>query len=413
MLAAYRRHRKDCVHHDLGWKYRRCRCPIWARGFIGRKAILKSLGTLDWDKAQKIIHKWEAGGELPIRQDKRPIPVVQATKEFLADSRARNLRHKTIYKYQLTFRQLVKFGERLGIRYVKEFDTRTLQKFRASWKDKNLGALKKLERLRSFFRFANLKGWIADNPATEIKIPKISMRPTSPFSPDEMLRILTAIGERIEECRPQEKDSARRLLGLVLLLRYSGLRIGDAVSCSVDRLAHGKIRLSTQKTGTCVDWPLPEFVVTELGAIPKMSKRYWFWSGTANLQTAVGHWHARLFNLFKDMKITEFARTNGVTKDEARKQFEAKGGKFLEGPSRRFRDTFAVELLLAGVSVDRVSILLGHSSLKTTEKHYAPWLHKQRELAEAEGERTWAQDPIALLESQRTPEVHGKRSNMN
>src|SRR5271163_4061084 len=171
MLAAYRRHRKDCVHYDLGRKYRRCRCPIWAHGFIGRQAIQKSLGTLDWDKAQKIIHKWEAGGGLPIRQDKRPIPVVQATEEFLADSRARNLRHKTIYKYQRTFRQLVKFGERLGIRYVEEFDTRTLQKFRASWKDKNFGALKKLERLRSFFRFANLKGWIADNPATEIKNP--------------------------------------------------------------------------------------------------------------------------------------------------------------------------------------------------------------------------------------------------
>ena len=38
-----------------------------------------------------------------------------------------------------------------------------------------------------------------------------------------------------------------------------------------------------------------------------------------------------------------------------------------------FRDTFAVELLLSGVPLDQVSILLGHSSVKITEKHYAPW----------------------------------------
>ena len=36
-----------------------------------------------------------------------------------------------------------------------------------------------------------------------------------------------------------------------------------------------------------------------------------------------------------------------------------------------FRDTFAVELLNKGVPIDRVSLLLGHSSVKVTEKHYA------------------------------------------
>ena len=35
----------------------------------------------------------------------------------------------------------------------------------------------------------------------------------------------------------------------------------------------------------------------------------------------------------------------------------------------RFRDTFAVSLLLKGVSLDSVSKLLGHSSIKITERH--------------------------------------------
>jgi site-specific recombinase XerD len=75
---------------------------------------------------------------------------------------------------------------------MKELDTPTLRKFRASWKDNNLAALKKLERLRSFFRFARENGWVETNPAGEIKNPKVSTRPTLPFSRDEMIRILEA-----------------------------------------------------------------------------------------------------------------------------------------------------------------------------------------------------------------------------
>jgi integrase len=82
-------------------------------------------------------------------------------------------------------------------------------------------------------------------PASEIKSPKVTMRPTLPFSSDEMIRILSAISEWVEECQAPGKANARRLRALVLLLRYSGLRIGDAVSCSVDRLANGKLRLYT------------------------------------------------------------------------------------------------------------------------------------------------------------------------
>lgn len=140
----------------------------------------------------------------------------------------------------------------------------------------------------------------------------------------------------------------------------------------MDRLANGKIRLSKRKTGIQVHCPLPGFVVAELGAIPRRSKRHWFLTGKGKPQTSVTYWQGRLIDLFKRMKVTEFARTNKVTKGEARKQLQAMGGKFQESPARRFRDTFAVELLSAGVSLERVSILLGDTSIKITERHYAP-----------------------------------------
>ena len=138
------------------------------------------------------------------------------------------------------------------------------------------------------------------------------------------------------------------------MLRYTGLRIGDAVGCPVDRLANGKLRLYTQKTGTHVHVPIPDFVVEELELAPKLSVRYWFWTGNGKLQTAIADWQGRLKAIFDNAKIEG-------------------------GYAHRFRDTFATELLLAGVPLERVSVLLGHQSVKITEKHYSPWIRERQE----------------------------------
>ena len=64
------------------------------------------------------------------------------------------------------------------------------------------------------------------------------------------------------------------------------------------------------------------------------------------------------------------------------------------GHPHRFRDTLAVELLLEGVPMERVSILLGHSSVKITERHYAPWVQARQAQLEADLERVWRKDPL-------------------
>jgi integrase/recombinase XerD len=40
-------------------------------------------------------------------------------------------------------------------------------------------------------------------------------------------------------------------------------------------------------------------------------------------------------------------------------------------------------MLLAGVPLEQVSILLGHKSVKITEKHYAPWVKARQDLLAA------------------------------
>ena len=75
-----------------------------------------------------------------------------------------------------------------------------------------------------------------------------------------------------------------------------------------------------------------------------------------------------------------------------------------DGHAHRFRDTFTVRLLRAGVPMERVSVLLGRSSTKVTEKHYSPWVRARQEQLEADVRRTWE---AALLGT--TPQVHETR----
>jgi Phage integrase family len=58
-----------------------------------------------------------------------------------------------------------------------------------------------------------------------------------------------------------------------------------------------------------------------------------------------------------------------------------------------FRDTFAVELLKHGVSLETVSMLLGHASIKVTEKHYKPWVKTLQDKLETEAMKGWPLKP--------------------
>jgi site-specific recombinase XerD len=406
MLTIYRRHRRDCLqrsephgrdHVDGDVFVRKtltnsCRCTYWVDGFLAGREIRKTLRTQNLEKAKKDVLVWDRGER---SSDEGKIAIKPATEAWIADAEDRNLAEGTIRKYRRLSHQLTAFADCHGIRFLTELDVPMLRNFRASWKDKNLAALKKLERLRGFFKFSKENGWVSENPAKKLGKPKCDERPTLPFSDEEMNRILAAAEANIRKIQAHGTENAIRLRALVLLLRYSGLRIGDAVGCSFDRLAGGKLRLYTQKTGTHVHCPLPDFVVDQLDAIPKKSARYWFWTGNGKLQTAVTDWQGRLQDLFIDANVQG-------------------------GHAHRFRDTFAIKLLLEGVPIERVAVFLGQQNVKVTQKHYSPWVRERQEQAEADVRRTWERDPIALLAAATarskflgTPQVHEVKGPVN
>jgi integrase/recombinase XerD len=376
MLSIFRRHLKSCAHRREGRAYRGCRCPVWADGLLHGRDIRESLQTTDWQEAGRIVREREAPA--PVAPKDASVTIAAAQAAYISDATARHLQPATIDRHRILFRQMTAFAADLGMLYLKQLDTKTLLSFRESWAGTSaLAATKKLERMRTFFKFAVSSGYIETNPAAPIKNPTVKQNPTLPFSHKQMQAILTAAAEGIAHASPQGRNRARRLRALVLFLRYTGLRISDAVGADVDRLQNGKLFLYTQKTGTPVSIPLPAFVVAELEAIPRVSETKWF-CHPGTTESCRKKWSESLADLFKCAGV--------------------------KGHAHQFRDSFAVELLLAGTPIERVSILLGHSSVRITEKHYSPWNRARQDQTEADVRRSWAQDPTVLLEGASTAE---------
>lgn len=357
MLVVYRRHEKGCQFTKRD--ERRCRCGIWIDWHVAGKRIRKPLGIRDWQAAQQRVRDIEAEGLI----EGRVAPTIEeACRKFLSDAQARRLRDGTLYKYRLLFRQLQEFCVEHGYVFISDFDLERTSSFRESWTNKGVAARKKLEALRTFFEFCLRRHWVKENYAKQIKPPKNTNPPVLPFSPEEIKQIMKALPE-------YPKANRTRIRALVLLLRYSGLRLTDAVTLSRQKIQDGKLHLRTGKTGTPIYHPLPPSVLDALDQCP--GQHYFFWTGSSKPKSAVGDWQRALRRLF----ILAGVPT---------------------GHAHRFRHTFAVNLLAGGVSMEQVASLLGHSSIRITERHYAAWDQRRQTQLEDSIRRIWDPEDLKI-----------------
>lgn len=342
MLVIYRRHNlKKCRLRSRS-EYR-CKCPIWVTGTRANgERVREALKLRDWNRAQELVRKWDVEGTRPVQPHR--VSLDEWRDAFLQDCAARHLTEATIKLYRLLFKQLGAFAAARGIRFINEFDLAVLSDFRAGWVNGPLSAQKKLERLRGIFKFAVSRKWVAENFALALTSPKVKQKPTLPFTTDEVTAILKAA----------EGKGRERIRAFILTMRFSGLRISDVTSLKTESLQGNRLFLYQAKTGEPVSVLLPEFVAGALRSVPLSNSQYFFWSGQSKLTTKVGFWRNRISKVFKRAKITN-------------------------GHTHRFRDTFAVSLLEAGVSLEDVSALLGHQNLRVTQKHYAPWVRTRQD----------------------------------
>jgi integrase/recombinase XerD len=208
--------------------------------------------------------------------------------------------------------------------------------------------------------------------------------PTDCFTREEFEKIVDAT-YLYRENRWEEGDrNGSRLRAMTLLMRWSGLRIRDAITLERSRLTGDSLLLYQAKTRMPVYVPLPPEVAEALRNVSpgiRPNPRYFFWTGNGDPKSAVADWQRSYRHLFD---LADIKKPDGSRK----RCFP-----------HMFRDTFAVEMLLAGVPLEQVSILLGHKSVKITEKHYAPWVKARQEQLEQNVRKAWSHNPAFSRES--------------
>lgn len=335
------------------------------QGSLGGEYIRQSLDLTVWGAAQELVRGWEASGQVGVVL--QGIPTVrEAVDKHIADAEARNLKPESLKKVRdVVRRRLLDYCSHEGHRTLRQLDVDAVREFRNRLvRDYSPNsARKRYEYVRSFFRFCHQSGWITANPAALVKPPRPDQSQTLPFDTLQFAALLEA-AETFNSRGKFGKGNRQRIRAMLLLLRYSGLRISDAAVLARDRLQEDKLFLYTQKTGTPVWLPLPPRAVSALNQAPSDHADYFFWNGRCLPMSAVKIWERTFARLF------ELAKIPG-------------------GTIHRLRDTFAVELLLKGVPIEQVSVLLGHSSLKITEKHYSPWVKARQELLEKSVRLAW------------------------
>jgi integrase/recombinase XerD len=118
--------------------------------------------------------------------------------------------------------------------------------------------------------------------------------------------------------------------------------------------------LRRQKNGNPVYVAIPTTAAEAVLALPPMSDQYFFWTGKGNPGTAVRGWRRSLEHVYEAADLIRH-------------------GKKLRVWTHMLRHTFAIEKLNAGVSLEDVSLLLGHRSIKITERYYLRFDKRRQE----------------------------------
>jgi integrase/recombinase XerD len=364
-MRIYRRHGPKCRHHGTedAFSKTNCRCPIYVDGGARGQGARSSMRTRDWARAESRLRKLEEAKETG-----RPaVTVADACQAFLGDCRRRNLKRSTIRGYEKTLEHLRHFCADQEIGLIAEVTQTVLLQFQNAREvpaDEEGGrprpleastVRKELETLRAFFRFQVDQDYAEQNFAKKLRPPKESRRPTMPF-PQEDVAALLATAATLEDKNPLIRERTRmRAVAAILTMLYSGLRISDVATLERGRvnLKDGRLLLRMEKTGEPVYVRLALPAIDALKSLP-VEGVHFFWSGESERATVTGTLRRT---------IDRVCRKAGI-----------------EGHPHRFRDTFAVRMLEKGVPLDQVSILLGHTSVKTTEKYYAPWVRSRQKL---------------------------------
>lgn len=359
-VEVYVRHSSSCPHKRNRF-YKKCRCRKWL-AVAGQDKRL-SAATRSWETAERKARELSLSGELRARSTTEQT-VKQAVQAFIEDKAQQALSKNWQRKLSRELSDFARWCDSQVVLRVSDVTLHRLEEYRKTWDGSPITRRKRQERLRSFFLYCLRHKWVSENPAAHLSTIKVSQPPTLPLTREQFEAVVEAAWRY--NPKAADKNSRRqRAVAMLLLLRWSGLRISDAARLERTALSdRGTLRLYTQKTGEAVYVPLPPLVVAALRELPNINPRYFFWNGTSAVESPGKRWWSTLKTIFVSVGMPD-------------------------AHPHMLRDTFAVEMLQAEVTLEQVSILLDHKSVKITEKHYAPWIRARQEQLEQSVQRAW------------------------
>jgi site-specific recombinase XerD len=369
-LYLWTRHSSDCKFKALGAdrdQSRRCSCVRYIGGTApDGKQIRQSTGTTSWEKARKILARTMAEhdpsakslGTSAAGDQKNPaaVSIADAIDAFIDTKRGESVSDMTHYE-GLFKREFLPWCKERGLFDAREIGLDEVTRFRNQLKNKGTVKNRKLSRIRSFLAFCQDRKWTDENAARKLKPAKEDEPEVDYFHPEEMEKLLDACFTSHQWERGRDFEYRNyRLRALLLFMRWTGLSIVDCIRLEKHRLSKNEegvwsVLLHRMKNGNPVFVAIPPQVAEAVLEIPGLGKEHFFWSGNGKPQTAVRGWRRSLAKVFKAAKLK-------------------RNNKPLRCHPHMLRHTFAIEKLLAGASLEDVSLLLAHRSIKVTERHY-------------------------------------------
>jgi integrase/recombinase XerD len=359
LLTLYRRHVAACEHAKQREKEAKkrgtpakeekaCDCPIWIQG----EGIRRSLNTSSWRKAETLRRHLADGEQPESKAQPKPISLKDALDAFISDCRTRNLSRSTLGKYERLRNRLETFAEGKGVSSASSFSVDLASDFRATWHLGPRTHQKELERLKAIHAYFVGRGWVEKPiPKRVLKPPKADDDPRLPFSDEDVEKLLS-----------KAKDD--RELAFFLVLRHTGLRIGDAALLKTSHFSENRIYLpATQKKKTPVSIVVPPNLVSLLKAIHPRGGYFFLRGDSTSMHTAADLWRRRFKIVCKEASV------------------------YPDHP-HRMRHTLAADMLSRGAGIPDVAAVLGNSP-EIVARHYAQWVRARQDRLDSIVESTW------------------------
>lgn len=272
----------------------------------------------------------------------------QTAKVTLREAREQFIEHleklgratATILAYGKDVEQLIEYASSLHKYNPGTITTQDIENFKVHLKNQKYTAKsisRKVNSIKSFYRFLAKEGYVEENPASQVSHPKYEVAPP---------RVLSKLEYRALRDAARED---RRLSAIIELLLQTGMRIGELASLKLDDidLKKQRIRIKAYESREGRTVPLTDAATKALQEYlevrPKSDDSTVFLTKTGNpflvrnIRTAIDRYY--------EIAGIENAKVNDL------------------------RHTFIVHQLRSGTPLTYVSKMVGHKRLSTTEKY--------------------------------------------